>query len=62
MFVAFVITVALIAVFILLELLREKLKIDERYVLGIVIFLLSLVVVYIVWKVISAGLPRCFRC
>lgn len=59
MLIAFIITVAVVVVFILLELLREKLKIDEAYFIGFGIVILLLILWIIVEKLLEVEVSRC---
>lgn len=54
-----ILTVIVAAVFILVELLREKLEIDEKYIIGFIGFVLFLVVIYVFGKLVFADMPRC---
>lgn len=59
MMIAFMVTVGLVVVFVLFELLRQKLEIDSEKVLAPIIVVLLGVVIYFCYKMIAAGLPRC---
>ncbi len=54
-----ILTVIVAAVIILAELLREKLEIDGKYIIGIIAFVLFLVVIYVFWKLVFTDMPRC---
>ena len=59
MLISFIITVAVVVVFILLELLREKLKIDEKYFIGFGVAILLFILWIIVSKMLEIEVSEC---